>query len=180
VKILFVGGNLERKGGLVLLEAFKTLREEMATEGFDIELHLVTKDEAAPQPGLWIYNDMQPNSQPLKQLYFECDIFCLPTFGDCLPMVLSEAGAAGLAVVSTDIAAIPEIVHENKTGYLVQTGDAQGVKEALKSLVINPARRLEFGQKAVNTIKTEFDAQANATRLLELLKQIAQGEKITA
>ncbi|MDJ0752692.1 MAG: glycosyltransferase family 4 protein [Ardenticatenaceae bacterium] len=177
VKILFVGGNLERKGGLVLLDAFRALKSE-TSEGneVDVELHLVTKDQADPQPGLFVYNNMQPNSAPLKKLYHDCDIFCLPTYGDCLPMVLSEAGAAGLPVVSTTVAAIPEIVHENKTGFLVKTGDAQGLKEALKSLVTNQSRRLEFGQRAEVTVKERYDAQANARRLLTLLKQIAAGE----
>ena len=78
VKILFVGGDLERKGGLVLLEAFRALRH------LGLELHLVTKDRLAPEPGVFVYNNLEANSQPLKDLYHTCDIFALPTFGDCL------------------------------------------------------------------------------------------------
>ena len=65
VKILFVGGNLKRKGGLLLLEAFRNLRQSYAA----LELHLVTKDKVPHEPGLFVYGDMQPNSTPLKQLY---------------------------------------------------------------------------------------------------------------
>ena len=105
VRILFVGGNLERKGGLLLLDAFRTLRREHENGGLPpVELHLVTRDTLAREPGLFIYNDMQANSDPLKQLYFDSDIFCLPTYGDCLPMVLSEAGATELPVISTNVA----------------------------------------------------------------------------
>ena len=78
VKILFVGGDLERKGGLVLLEAFRALRH------LGLELHLVTKDRLPPEPGVFVYNGLRANSQPLKDLYHTCDIFALPTFGDCL------------------------------------------------------------------------------------------------
>lgn len=82
-----------------------------------VELHLVTKDRIPPQPGVFAYYDLEPNSPALKRLFFESDIFCLPTLGDCLPMVLSEAGAAGLPLVASRVAAVPEIVRED-TGLL--------------------------------------------------------------
>jgi glycosyltransferase involved in cell wall biosynthesis len=69
VKILFVGGDLERKGGLLLLEAFRSLRH------LGLELHLVTKDRLPPEPGIFVYNNLEANSQPLKDLYHTCDIF---------------------------------------------------------------------------------------------------------
>jgi len=55
VKILFVGGDLKRKGGLVLLEAFRALRH------LELELHLVTKDRLSPEPGVFIYNNLAAN-----------------------------------------------------------------------------------------------------------------------
>lgn len=164
VKLLFVGANLERKGGLLLLEAFRALRP------LGVELHLVTKDTVAAEPGLLVYNQMQPNSAPLKALYHDCDIFALPTMGDCLPMVLSEAGAAGMAVVSTDVAAIPEIVRNEETGLTVPAGDAKALEEALRRLVLQPDLRLKLAERAVTYVAREYDAQKNAGRLLDLLK----------
>jgi glycosyltransferase involved in cell wall biosynthesis len=164
VKILFVGGNLERKGGVELLAAFRALRP------LGVELHLVTRDAVAPEPGLFVYHDVQPNSAPLKRLYHRADIFCLPTKGDCLPMVLSEAGAAGLPVVTTDVAAIPEIVRDGESGYIVPLGDVSALVAALRRLVDDPALRLRQGRCAVDIVTREHDAQRNARQLLELLK----------
>ena len=164
VKILFVGANLERKGGTLLLDAFRALRP------LGVELHLVTKDHVAPEPDLFIYANMQPNSAPLKALYHACDIFALPTFGDCLPMVLSEAGAAGMAVVSTDVAAIPEIVRDEETGLVVPVGDAAALEAALRRLVMQPELRLRLGERAISHVSREYDARKNAGRLLDLLK----------
>jgi len=165
VKILFVGGNLERKGGLDLLEAFRALR------GPDVELHLVTRDSTPAEPGVYVYGNMQPNSDALKQLYYQADIFCLPTKGDCLPMVLSEAGATGLPVVTTNIAAIPEIVRDGTSGFVVPPGDVAALVTALRRLIENPRLRLEQGQAAVEIVRQDYDAQRNARRLLDLLKQ---------
>lgn len=178
VKILFVGANLERKGGLLLLEAFRALRP------LGIELHLVTKDRISAEPGLFVYNGMQPNSQPLKDLYHSCDIFALPTFGDCLPMVLSEAGAAGMAVVSTNVAAITEIVRDGETGVIVPAGDRPALEDALRNLIMYPELRLRLGERAVRHVAAEYDAQKNAGRLLDLLKGevdvVRMKERVTA
>jgi glycosyltransferase involved in cell wall biosynthesis len=164
VKILFVGGDLERKGGLVLLEAFRALRH------LGLELHLVTKDRLAPEPGVFVYNNLQANSQPLKDLYHTCDVFALPTFGDCLPMVLSEAGAAGMAIISTSVAGIPEIVLNGETGLTVPVGDAASLTQALRDLATNPALRMTLGERAMAHVTRHYDAPTNASLLLDLLK----------
>ena len=164
VKILFVGGDLKRKGGLVLLEVFRALRH------LGLELHLVTKDRLLPEPGLFIYNNLQGNSQPLRDLYHTCDIFALPTFGDSLPMVLSEAGASGMAIISTNVAAIPEIVRNGETGLTVPAGDAVSLTQALRDLVTNPALRMSLGERALAHVGRHYDALTNAGRLLDLLK----------
>jgi glycosyltransferase involved in cell wall biosynthesis len=178
VKILFVGGNLERKGGLVLLEAFRALQAGapllIAGKPAQIELHLATRDVVPPAPGVFVYNDLQPNSDALKRLYFDCDIFCLPTFGDCLPMVLSEAGAAELPLVSTDVAAIPEIVKEGETGFLLPRKDPAALTGALRTLIANPDLRLQMGARAAQWVRQNYDAEANAARLAALLKRIAR------
>src|SRR5215467_11500183 len=177
VKILFVGGNLERKGGLVLLKAFRALRH------LGVELHLVTKDHLAPEPGVFIYNHLEANSQPLKDLYHTCDIFALPTFGDCLPMVLSEAGASGMAVISTNVAGIPEIVRNGETGLTVPAGDAASLAQALRDLATNPTLRMTLGERAMAHVRCHYDAPTNANRLLGLLKaevNAARAERLAA
>lgn len=164
IKILFVGADLERKGGLLLLEAFRALRP------LGVELHLATRDSLPPEPGLHVYNGLRPNSPELKQLYHESDIFCLPTSGDCLPMVLSEAGAAGLPTVSTRVAGIPEIIRHGETGLLIPPGHTAALTEALRRLVLDQDERLQFGERAVARVSHEFDAERNALRLLDVIK----------
>jgi glycosyltransferase involved in cell wall biosynthesis len=164
VKILFVGGDLERKGGLVLLDAFRALRH------LGIELHLVTKAKVASEPGVFVYNTMQPNSRPLKDLFHACDIFALPTYGDTFAMVLSEAGTSGMAIVSTNLAAIPELVRDGDTGLVVTPGDTAALTEALRRLVTNPELRMTLGSRAEAHVARNYDALTNTRRLLELLK----------
>jgi glycosyltransferase involved in cell wall biosynthesis len=177
IKILFVGGDLKRKGGLVLLEAFRALRH------LGLELHLVTKDRLPPEPGVSIYNNLEANSQPLKDLYHTCDIFALPTFGDTFAMVLSEAGASGMAIISTSMAAIPEFVRNGETGLAVSAGDAISLTQALRDLATNPILRLTLGERAMAHVSRHYDAPTNANRLLDLLKteaNAARAERLAA
>ena len=178
VKVLFVGGDFKRKGGPLLLEAFRRLRQTVtsgaATSNFPsaIELHVVTRDHVPSEPGLVVHNNLGPNAAPLLNLYGECDLFCLPTRADCLPLALMEAGAAGLPLVATHVAAIPEIVVDGQTGLLVPGGDAAALAAALGRLAADRPLRLALGASAQEVVRRRFDAQTNARRVLELLKQM--------
>jgi glycosyltransferase involved in cell wall biosynthesis len=171
VKILFVGGDLKRKGGLVLLDAFRALRH------LGLELHLVTKDRLPPEPSVLIYNNLEANSQPLKDLYHTCDIFALPTFGDTFAMVLSEAGASGMAIISTNMAAIPEFVRDGETGLTVSAGDEVSLTRALRDLATNPTLRMTLGERALAHVSRHYDAPTNTCRLLNLLKAEANAAR---
>jgi glycosyltransferase involved in cell wall biosynthesis len=167
VRVLFVGGDLVRKGGDVLLRAFSALREGLGERR--VELHLVTRTAVAPRPDVHLHSDLTPNSPELISLYHQSDIFCLPTRGDCLPMVLSEAGAAGLAAVATAVAGIPEIVLDGETGLIVPPDDAAALTRALRRLVDDAALRRRLGTAAQELVASRFDAEKNARRLVELL-----------
>ena len=168
---MFVGADLKRKGGPLLLEAFRAVRP------LGVELHVVTPGPVPAEPGLFVYTHMEPNSPALSELYHESDMFCLPTYADCLPIVLAEAGAAGLPLVATDVAGIREIVEDGAGGFLVPVGDARALVAALGALVRNADLRLEQGARAAAVVTRKFDAQRNARQVLDLLKQACAPER---
>jgi glycosyltransferase involved in cell wall biosynthesis len=87
-------------------------------------------------------------------------------------MVLVEAGAAGLPVVSTEIAAIPEIVKGGVNGFLVPPGDVGALAQALRPLVQDVQLRLQMGECGSEIVAEKFDAARNTVQLLGLIKQI--------
>lgn len=176
MRVLFVGGDFERKGGLDLLAAVTALR----AEGGTVELDVVTRDDVPATDGVRVHHGLGPNSPDLIALYHRADVFCLPTLGDCLPMVLSEAGAVGLPLVSTDVGAIREIVHDGETGLLVPVSDPAALTTALRELAADPARRRAMGDAARQLVRAEFDAATNARRLVELLAAIARERSVSA
>jgi glycosyltransferase involved in cell wall biosynthesis len=169
MRVLFVGGDLERKGGLDLLAAARSLR----AAGVDVEVDVVTRDDVPEQEGVHAHHGLTPNSPALIALYHRADVFCLPTLGDCLPMVLSEAGAVGLPLVSTDVGAIREIVRDGQTGLLVPVHDVPALASALHRLAQDPELRRAMGESARRLVRERFDAKVNAERLVTLLLEVA-------
>ncbi len=172
VRILFVGADLRRKGGTHLIEAYRTLRADTSLP--PVELHLVTRAPVDDEPGIVIHTGMQPNSPALIDLYHRSHVFCLPTLGDCLPMVLSEAGAANLPLVSTAVGAIHEIVRDADTGYLVAPGDVAALTGRLRDLVVDGALRDRLGTRAAALVNEQFDAAKNASALVDLMAETAR------
>ena len=169
VRILFVGADFTRKGGAILLAAVRRLR----AGGAEVELDVVTRDTIPPEPGLTVHNGLGPNSPALIDLYWKADIFCLPTFADCLALVLAEAGVAGLPLVSTEVGATRELVRPEETGLLVPPGDEVALAATLDRLISDPELRRSLGANAQRVVRAEFDAAKNASRLVDLLLEVA-------
>jgi glycosyltransferase involved in cell wall biosynthesis len=171
VRILFVGGDLRRKGGDLLIDAVRRLRAEDGLP--DLELHLVTTAPVDEEPGVVVHRGLTSNSAALIEQYHLADVFALPTLGDCLPMVLAEAAATGLPLLSTDVGAIHEIVRQGETGELVPTGDVDALTAALRRLVADEPLRRSYGEAALRLARADHDARANAGRIVSILAAAA-------
>jgi glycosyltransferase involved in cell wall biosynthesis len=163
-RILFVGGDFERKGGDLLLEVFRKHLRGQA------ELVLVTAGAVTEEPGVSVRRDIRPNSDELRNLYATSDIFVLPTRADCYSLVCLEALAAGLPLVTTRVGGIPDVVLEGRTGHLVEVDDAAGLARALLGLARDPELRRTMGIAARADAVQRFDANKNAKLLFEFVR----------
>ena len=164
--ILFVGGDFERKGGPVLLDAFAGLRDRA-------DLLVVTAAPVAERAGVEVVSDATPGSDALISAYARADIFCLPTFGDCTSVAIEEAMAAGLPVVTTDVGSNASTVRPGATGLLVAAGSAATLATALAQLVDDADLRQEMGQRARERAAESLDAQENARRLVAIMEAVS-------
>lgn len=171
-KILFVGGDWERKGGPLLLDWF--YREGRGR----CELHLVTRRTFSPEeleqagPGVFVYNHFTSNNPALIDLYRQSDLFVLPTRAECFGIALTEAMAMGLPVVTTRVAAAAEIVLEGQTGFLIEPEDSAALAAVLDRLLANPALRQNLGHSARHRATQDYDAFKNARYLFEKIAGI--------
>lgn len=170
-RILFVGGDLWRKGGATLLDAFRALPAGSA------ELILVTRSEFAGGPNIRVLRDMRPNTPELIDLFRSADIFALPSAGEAFGIAAVEASAIGLPVVATGVGGLTDIVRDGESGLLVPPSDARALAERLALLVGDPQMRLRMGHAARAHAEARFDADSNAKILLNVLTHIVETKR---
>lgn len=164
-RILFVGGDWTRKGGRQLLEALAGL------PAGSWSLDVVTREPVEARPGLTIHHGVGPNSPELLRLFEQADLFVLPSLGECLAVVLMEATAAALPIITTSVGALGEAVRPGESGLVVPPNDVPALRQALAALVSDPARRRVMGRAGHALAREKFDAAANNRSLLDLVAE---------
>ncbi len=81
------------------------------------------------------------------------DIFLLPSYREGTPLVIYEAMAAGLPVIATNIAGIPEQIKNNKSGYLIPVGDHNMLSMKIEDLLINENKRNLFAENSKKRVE---------------------------
>ncbi|MGZ0187074.1 MAG: glycosyltransferase, partial [Alphaproteobacteria bacterium] len=109
------------------------------------------------------------------EAYGRADIFVLPSKiagdgdRDGLPNVLMEAATQGLPLLATHVSAIPEFVHDGKTGRLTPPGDAAALSEALLEMIQKPEWRLALGRAGEARVREIFDFGEGCDQVAALL-----------
>jgi glycosyltransferase involved in cell wall biosynthesis len=166
-KILFVGGDFQRKGGFDLLEVFLEWFADVA------ELHLVTQvDVKCDHPNVYVYQDIQAYTEPWLKLYRMADIFVMPSRAEALGHVFVEAMAVGLPVIATTLPATSEIILHGKTGFLTNLGDREDLARCLGFLIGNPELRRSMGMEGAARASELFDARKNFLAIYRLWDEL--------
>jgi glycosyltransferase involved in cell wall biosynthesis len=170
-RLLFVGGDFERKGGPELLQAFSALR----ASGVELELDLV-----CPSPplikegqGINIHTNAAPGSQQMHALYAAADIFVLPSRGDCLPLAILEAMACGLPVVSADVGAIKEAAKPDVNARLCPPRNADALASSILEYANSALLRAEHGAKSREIAISSFDAMRGFQQIVDCLQEVS-------
>lgn len=166
-KILFIGNDFERKGGYDVLEVFLASFAETA------ELHLMTNTEIeSPHQNVVIHKGISPYSREWLELYRQAHVFVMPTIFEGFGWVFIEAMSAGLPVIATNINAIPEMVKEGETGFLIQPGDRADLAAKLRILQENPALCRQMGEKGRKIVEQTFNVQTHCQTLENIFQEI--------
>jgi len=163
--ILFVGVEWERKGGPVLLEAFRLLRRTHP----DARLTIVGCSPQISEPGVHIEGRVPLAEVP--RYYRSASVFCLPTLNEPFGLVFLEAASFGLPVVATRIGAIPEIVMDGKSGYLVEPQNAAELAARLGELLGDPKRAEQFGACGHEWVSRRYSWEETGNRLFVHIKR---------
>lgn len=178
-EILFLSNLIESKGVFVLLEACKILQQkgfsfhstfvggegDLTTQQFQEKVKELGLEEHVVYVGKKFGNEK-------AEIFSNADIFVHPTFEDCFPLVLLEAMQYALPTVSTFEGGIPDIIEEDKTGFLIPQKDEKALAEKLELLISNPELRNKLGKAGREKYENEFTINLFEQRLKDILSEI--------
>jgi glycosyltransferase involved in cell wall biosynthesis len=108
----------------------------------------------------------------MPEYYSASDLFVFPSRRESFGLVLAEAMASGLPVVSTNVTAIPEVIKDGETGILVPPNDPEKFAKAVNSLLNDPQRMREMGIKGRERVKEYFTWDKVAERAIRYFEEI--------
>lgn len=109
-----------------------------------------------------------PDDGAVRREYLAADLFCLPSLQEGFGIAYLEAMAAGLPVVATRAAAVPEVVPDGEVGLLVPPRDPEALAAALARLLDDTDLRRRLGQAGRRRVE-RYDWKTVAGEFLEAL-----------
>jgi glycosyltransferase involved in cell wall biosynthesis len=157
LKLLFVGTWIDHKGIYPLAEAFEQLLAlfpavQLTIAGCaELRETVLGYFPAATRASIRVKPFVPRSAMP--GLYAEHDIFVLPSLVEGMPLVLLEAMASGLAVVTTESSGMTDLVEDGHDGLLAIPGDVQSLAAAISSLCRDARLRHDLGSAAQEKMK---------------------------
>jgi glycosyltransferase involved in cell wall biosynthesis len=183
-EILFISHLIESKGIYVLLDALKILNDMSV----DFHCTIIGGEASVSMDQMQTRIDRSGLREKIilagkifgnqkEQAFEQADIFVHPSFEDCLPLVLLEAMQYSLPVVSTFEGAIPDVVEDCKTGFLVPKKDAGALTKKIELLIKSPELRAQMGTAGRSKYEREFTVEIFEKRMVEILEEVGRSKK---
>jgi len=109
----------------------------------------------------------------MVSVFGDLDLIVLPSLYEGLPLVALEAGAMGKAIIVTNVDGSPEVVINNKTGFIVPSKNSAALKNAVETFLNNRNLAAEFGENSRKHIKKEFELAKQVTKTEQLYNAMA-------
>jgi glycosyltransferase involved in cell wall biosynthesis len=179
-RILFLANLCERKGHFDALKAVARLAPEFP----DVVLALGGDDRdpgtrqqlerEAEQLGIRERIEFlgTVSGEAKDQAIRDSDVLILPSHTENMPVSLIEGMAAALPVIATAVGAIPEMIRDGETGFVIEPRDDAALAERLARLFRDPALGRRLGQCAQEHARATWDADVLAERTTTLYARL--------
>lgn len=176
--IIAIGRLSPEKGFTVLIDAMARLRDagvaaRLLLVGDGPERGVIAAAIAAHglQDRVTLAGELAPDA--VRARLGEAEIFCLPSFSEGLPVSIMEAMAAGVPVVTTWIAGIPELAENGVTALTAPPARADALADALRRLVEDPDLRARLATAARARVEERHDQAINGRAMADLFRALA-------
>jgi glycosyltransferase involved in cell wall biosynthesis len=181
-EILFLSNLIESKGVFILIDALKLVQERgnnfhCTMIGGDGDVAVRKLKETIEAKGLADYIEVPGNRYGREKeiAFFDSDIFVMPTYYhyECMPLVIIEAMRHSLPVISTFEGAIPDLVEDGVSGFLVHQKDSQALANKLEVLLKDPDLRKRMGAAGRAKYEEQFTLERFERRMVDILRKVA-------
>ncbi len=172
--ILFVGRHWERKGGPILLEAFRQVHAARP----DVKLRIAgCTPPVGREPGIELLGQVARTAlgaeARLSVLYESADLFCMPSRFEPFGIVFVEAMLHGVPCIGSDRCAMPEIITAGETGWIIPDGDCAALRDCLLAALADRDRLAVMGAQARACALQLFTWERVAQRILNAIEPTA-------
>jgi glycosyltransferase involved in cell wall biosynthesis len=161
-RALFVGADFKRKGGELLVQAFRSFHGQL-------ELDILTQSPVAPESGVRLWRNIQAHTPEWESLWREADFFIFPSQLETFGIVLVEALAFQVPVISSRAGAAEEILDHGKCGFLLETLTIDELSLAIDNILTNQAKAVELAAAGRKRAEHFYEISRNSSRLADLL-----------
>ena len=179
-RLLAVGRLVEKKGFDLLVDAVASLRDRDVACTLDIvgdgPLHgALTEQVDRLRLGDRIELHGPRTQSEVCAMLRGHDLFVAPFVigsdgnADGLPTVLLEAMASGIGCVAADVTAVPEVIRDGETGWLVPTGDVEALTAAIVAALHPATDRVRITDAARALVRRSYDSNGQAAALRALV-----------
>lgn len=166
--ILFVGVDWQRKGGPVLVNAFKRVLEVYP----EASLTIAGCSPKVDLPNCKVLGKV--SLAEVKACYNQASVFCLPSLLEPFGVAFLEAMAHKLPVVATNIGAIPDFIHEGRNGYLVNPNNDRRMADSLIRLLGSESKCKSFGEYGSRLFWERYTWEKTGRRLRDHIIQFIE------
>jgi glycosyltransferase involved in cell wall biosynthesis len=178
-RLVNIGRIVEQKGQAILVQAAAGLRDR----GLEFELVIVGDGPMRPEIEHLIERlDLRGNvritgylsNQGVLEELIAARALVLPSFAEGLPGVFFESLALGRPVISTYIAAHPELIEPGVNGWLVPAGAVEPLVDAMEQVIKADPELLErMGRAGARRVAEQHNVHTETAKLLDLFNQRA-------
>lgn len=161
--ILSLGVMEEAKGVLDIIEAASLIRGKVnatfCLAGPEREAGIYSKvrdriDSACVQDSVLVKGPVWGAEK--VDLFRDSGMFLLPSYFENSPLVLIEAAASGMAIITTPVGAVPEFLEDGVSAVFVEPGNSRQIAGAVARLANSPEERNRIGRAARQSYVTRF------------------------
>ena len=87
-------------------------------------------------------------------------------------MTILETMAAGIPNISTNIASIPEVLHDGENAFMITPGDVNALVDRLRTLINDSELRRKFSEASYKLVTRDFSLSANIEKLKGIYKTL--------